>query len=325
MLTIWFLFKRYILKFVRNILLKIGFNPSDRTITISEKYVTAWFFYIVLYIAFLQIPNINTINVAIIHKLFYIIFAFSILIFLASAISKLIQKVIPEKTGIANVANFVIIFIGSAFILSYAINIKLASLFAGLGISSSVVGTIIFKDVLADPIAGISIIVSKQIVKGDFIKLDSGQEGTVIEVRLKVTILKEINNSIIIVPNSKLSYTVITSYHSDKEGVTASVSCKVAYGSDLKHVEETAFIVAQEIIDKNNDAIKTFKPLVRFSGFENSSINFNIFFRVKNTYAKFLIQHEILKNLYEKFNDKKIEIEIPTSHKITVLKKNNNV
>ncbi|MDR3275117.1 MAG: mechanosensitive ion channel family protein [Endomicrobium sp.] len=312
-LFIGFLFKKYVAKFIQNILLKTGHSLFDEMITMSRKYVSFWFFLIASYIAFLQAP-IRTI--AGINKLFYMVFAFSVVIFIASIISKLVQKSITKEIG-TNTIRFGIIFIGLILILNQA-GIKFPPILTALGFVSAAIA-LALKDTFAIFFAGINIIASKRIAKDDYIKLDSGQEGTVIEVNWRTTLLKEISNTVIIVPNDKLSSAIVTSFHFNKEGVTATVTCGVAYGSDLERVEKIALLATQEIIDKNNDAVKTFTPIVRFISFTNSSIEFTVFFRVKSVYKRLLIQSEVLKNLNKKLKEEKIEIPFP--QRIVTLKK----
>jgi small-conductance mechanosensitive channel len=85
----------------------------------------------------------------------------------------------------------------------------------------------------------------------------------------------------------------------------------VAYGSDLEFVEKTAVKAALEIINKCDDAVQSFTPIVRFNEFADSSINFTLYFKVKDIISKNFIRHEIFKNIYKKFAEAKIEIPFP--------------
>jgi small-conductance mechanosensitive channel len=202
-----------------------------------------------------------------------------------------------------------VIFVGLILILNQA-GIKLTPILTALGIGSLAVA-LALQDTLANFFAGINILLSEQIAKGDYIKLDSGQEGTIIEVNWRITLMKTISNAIISLPNSKLSSAIVTSFQFRKAEVSASVNYGVAYGSDLERVEKIAVLAAQEIIYKCEDSVKTYTPIVYFIGFEDSSINFTLIFRVKNVYARSFIQSEVFKNLYKKLKEEKIEIPFP--------------
>jgi small-conductance mechanosensitive channel len=306
--SVGFLLKKYFAKFIQNIFAKAGLVLLGEAFAISSNYISFWSFLISLYATFLIAPVKNM--SVVVHKLFYGIFAFSIVVFIASVLSKVFRKSVPEKIG-ANIIKFSVIFVGLILILNQA-GIKLTPILTALGIGSLAVA-LALQDTLANFFAGINILLSEQIARGDYIKLDSGQEGTIIEVNWRITLMKTISNAVISLPNSKLSSAIVTSFQFRKARaeVSALVNCGVAYGSDLERVEKIAVLAAQEIIYKFEDAVKTYTPVVYFIGFEASSINFTLIFRVKNVYARSFIQSEVFKNLYKKLNEEKIEIPFP--------------
>jgi small-conductance mechanosensitive channel len=304
---IGFLFKKYVTKFMQNILAKVGFILPDDMVIVSGKYISFWFFIIALYVAFLKSPVNNAAN-TIIHKSFYTAFAFSIVVLVASIASRFFRKFVHEKIG-SNIIKISIIFTGLALILSQ-IGIKLTPVLTLLG-GGTLAASLALKDTLANLFSGINILASKQISKNDYIKLDSGQEGTVLEVNWRTTLIREISNAIVTIPNSKVSSAIITSFHHQGAQVSVSINCGVAYGSDLNYVEKIAKLAAQEMIDEHENSIKTYAPIVHFTGFGDSSINFTLVFRVKDIYARAFMQSQVLKNLYKKFNETNIEIPFP--------------
>lgn len=217
---IGFLFKRYVARFVQNILAKIELVLHDKIVVITSGYISFWFFLIALYVGILKAP-INT-KSAVIDKIFYGVFAFSIDVLIASILSKLFRRAIQEKIG-SNILKFSITFIGLILILNQA-GMKLTPILTALGIGSLAVA-LALQDTLANFFAGINILASKQIARDDYIRLDSGQEGTVVEVNWRTTLIKEINNATIVVPNSKISSSIVKSYHFKKSEVTSSITC----------------------------------------------------------------------------------------------------
>jgi small-conductance mechanosensitive channel len=303
--SIGFLFKKYAVKFIRRLLAKTGFVLQEEVVAVFSNYISFWFFILALYSAFLKAP----IHVSVVaNKLLYGIFAFSVVIFAATIISRVVQKFIPEKIGV-NIIKFGVIFVGLVLILNQ-VGIKLTPILTALGIGSLAVA-LALQDTLANFFAGVNILASKQITRGDYIKLDSGHEGTVIGLNWRTTFIREISNTVIMVPNSKISSVIITNYHFHRSEVSVNINCGVAYGSDLEYVEKIAILATQEIINKYDDAVKDYPPRVRFTNFAESSIEFGLFFRVKDVYSLMLIKSEVLKNLYKKFNEEKIQIPFP--------------
>ncbi|MDR1086960.1 MAG: mechanosensitive ion channel family protein [Endomicrobium sp.] len=304
--TIGFLFKRYVARLIQNLLAKVGLVLNDKIVEMTSTYVSLWFFLIALYVSILKSP-LNTKSI-IIDKVFYVVFAFSIVTLIASIVPKFLQNTIQERIT-SNILKFFITLIGLVLILNQ-VGVKLTPILTALGIGSVAVA-LALQDTLANLFAGINILASKQIAKDDYIKLDSGQEGMVVEVNWRTTLIKEIYNTTIVIPNSKISSAIVSSYHFKKSEVTVSIACSIAYGSNLDRVEEVAKYAAKEIMDKYDSASKIYEPVVQFTDFADSSINFILYFRVKTAYAKAFIKSEVLKNLYRKFNDEGIEIPFP--------------
>jgi small-conductance mechanosensitive channel len=303
---IGFLFKRYVARLIQNLLAKVGLVLNDKIVVMTRTYVSLWFFLIALYVSILKSP-LNTKSI-IIGRVFYVVFAFSIVTLIASIVSKFLQRTIQERIA-SNILKFFITLIGLVLILNQ-VGVKLTPILTALGIGSVAVA-LALQDTLANLFAGINILASKQIAKDDYIKLDSGQEGRVVEVNWRTTLIKEIYNTTIVIPNSKISSAIVSSYHFKKSEVTGSIVCSIAYGSNLDRVEEVAKYAAKEIMNKYDSASKIYEPVVQFTDFAESSINFILYFRVKTVYAKAFIKSEVLKNLYRKFNDEGIEIPFP--------------
>lgn len=306
--SVGFILRKYAAKAIKNLFSKVGFALSSEIIVTSKNYISFWFFLIALYVAFLIAPLNNTNKI--IHRLFYGLFVFSVVTFIASILSKLLSRSIPEKIGI-NIIKFAIITAGLVLILNQ-LGVKLSPVLATLGFSTFPVA-LALQDTIKDFFAGIIIIAGKQIARGDYVRVDStGLEGTIVETNWRTTLVRDISNSVISVPNNKLLSSIVTSFHSSKSGIVASIKCGVAYGSNLDHVERVAILAIQGVIDKyDDDFVKTFTPMLQFTDFADFSINFTLIFKVKSVYRKNFMQSEALKNLYKKFNDEKIEIPYP--------------
>jgi small-conductance mechanosensitive channel len=301
-------FKKYFFNFVKFILSKFSIELQRWLINILNKYLYFWIFLLVSYIVLLKSSIIpNSYNI-IINKVFFGIFSFSIIILIAYIVSNFFQERVHERIG-SNIIKFTIIFIGLLLILNQ-IGIKITPIFTALGVTTVALALSI-QDIITNFFAGITILTSKQIMKNDYIKIDTGQEGTVIELNWRTILIKDISNAVIVIPNTKITSGVITNFRYLKSEITGSVSCGVSYDSDLDHVEKIAVAAAQEIINKCDDASKKYIPIVRFIKFDDSSINFSLFFKVKNAHARLLIQSEILKNLNKRFKEEQIKIPFP--------------
>jgi small-conductance mechanosensitive channel len=92
---------------------------------------------------------------------------------------------------------------------------------------------------------------------------------------------------------------------------SVSVGVGVAYDSDLKKVEQITVEVATKIQQTVEGAVKEHEPFIRYTEFADSSINFNVILRAADFVSQYLIKHEFIKALHERYNQEGIEIPFP--------------
>jgi small-conductance mechanosensitive channel len=168
------------------------------------------------------------------------------------------------------------------------------------------------QDTLANVFAGIHIILAKDISPGEFVRLDSGQEGFVENIGWRNTTIRTLPNDLVVVPNSKLSAAVVTNLSRPSPSHPLLVPCSVAYGSDLERVEAVALRVAGEVLAATEGGVPSEPPVVRFAEFADSGVNFNVILRVKDFPARFLVRHAFIKALHAAFLAENITIPYPT-------------
>ena len=86
---------------------------------------------------------------------------------------------------------------------------------------------------------------------GDYIKLNSGEEGYVTDITWRSTAIRGLGGNMIIIPNSKLSQAIVTNYYLPDKKMSSSVQVAVSIGADVERVEkillETALAGTREI------------------------------------------------------------------------------
>ena len=113
------------------------------------------------------------------------------------------KKVKSEVINVGiKIVNFIIMIIGLLVVLHFA-GANLTTVLSGLGIGGFAVA-LAAKDSLANFFGTLSILLSDVFSQGDWI-VASGQEGTVVEIGLRVTTLRTFDNAIIAIPNSILA------------------------------------------------------------------------------------------------------------------------
>ena len=154
---------------------------------------------------------------------------------------------------------------------------------------------------LSNIAGGIMIIIFKPFKVGDYIETSS-YAGTVKEIYVFHTILKTIDNKIIVVPNGELSNNPITNYSSMEERML-DLEINISYDNDIDKVREILLDIAI-----NNDLVLKDKDiLVKVKGHGDNSIVMLYRMWVKNTDywdLKFCVLEEIKK----RFDKNKITI-----------------
>ena len=155
---------------------------------------------------------------------------------------------------------------------------------------------------------------------GDYIKLSSGEEGYVEDIGWRTTRIKMLANNIIIIPNSKLSQSIITNYYYPEKRMSLVIPIGVSYDSDPDRVEKILVEEAQKAAGEIAGFLKEPPPFVRFiPGFGDSSLNFTLICQVAEYADQYLVQHELRKRIFKRF--RKEGIEIPFQIRTVYLKK----
>ena len=204
-----------------------------------------------------------------------------------------------------------IIILGFVFLIILdRLNITITPFLASLGIGGLVVA-LALQDTLANFFSGIYIFVDKPIRIGDYVMLESGQEGYVTQIGWRSTRIRMLPNNIIIVPNTKLVGSQITNFYLPETEMAVLVQVGVSYQSDLERVERVTIEVAREVLQQVEGGVKEFEPFIRYHTFSDFSINFTVILRAKEYVHKYLITHEFIKRLHRRYQLEGIEIPFP--------------
>lgn len=221
----------------------------------------------------------------------------------------LISPALPVSSLTRNVAWALIAVLGLLVILN-GLGLSITPMLTALGIGGLAVA-LALQDPLANFFAGLFITLAGQIRVGDYVKLDSGQEGCVVDFSWRSTRLRMLANNLIVVPNAKLAQAIVVNHHLPSQDLAVLVEVGVDYASDLRRVERVVVEVGRDIMREIPGGVPEFEPFVRYHTFGDSSINFTVILRAKEFVDQYLIKHEFVKRLHTRFNDEGIVIPFP--------------
>lgn len=191
------------------------------------------------------------------------------------------------------------------------LGISVAPLLTALGVGGLAVA-LALQDTLANLFAGIHVLLEKSVRVGDFIRLESGQEGYVTDITWRTTRIRMLPNNVVVIPNSKLAQSVVVNYHLPEPRMSLLIQVGVSYDADPDRVERMLVEEARKALGEIPGLLGEPEPFVRFiPGFGESSLDFTLVCQVEEFAAQYLVQHELRKRIFARFRAEGIEIPYP--------------
>lgn len=244
--------------------------------------------------------------------------AAGIVLLLSFLIAKIIRSVVENKMaekGIEDehkevqllggrVTYVIVLTIGATVSLKIA-GIDLTTIIAAVGFGIGFA----LKDLIMNFIAGIMIILGRHFTIGDFIKIN-GVLGRVMEIQSRVTILRAIDGTKVVVPNADLFSNTVTSYTSNPFR-RLEVVTSVDYRGNL----ENAIRVCMRAVKKTKGILAEPKPAILIGEFGDSNIDIKVRAWVESKSAWLKIKSNLILNLKKAYDD----YNIPLAWNVTQL------
>lgn len=203
------------------------------------------------------------------------------------------------------------IFIIGFLIVLDTFGISIAPALTALGVGGLAVA-LALQDTLSNLFAGIQLVITQQIQKGDYIELESGESGYVVDISWRVTKIRSILNYVIVIPNAKLSSSIMKNYHQPEEPMTIIVRVGVHYDSDLQLVKRALAEETLKVVQANKECcLATFEPRIRFGGFQDSSIEVKVLFRVMEFDDQYYMISEMVEAIHGRLRKEGVVIPFP--------------
>lgn len=236
-----------------------------------------------------------------------VLVTFSVTMSASTIVGKIVGRSVQSTdlpvpaTGLAYaVIKGTVIAIGFVIILSQ-MGVAIAPLLTALGVGGLAVA-LALQDTLANLFAGIHILVDKPIRVGDVLRLESGQEGTVLDITWRTTRIRTFQNNLVVIPNSKLSQSVMTNFSLPEPQVSLQIPVSVDYASDPRRVEQVLRDLARTAATEVPGLLTEPAPLARFApGFGPASLDFTLSVTVAAHADQIAVQSELRARIVERF------------------------
>ena len=218
---------------------------------------------------------------------------------------------LPVTTLSQNLAQLFVVLLG-ILVLLHNLGFAIAPILGALGVGGLAVA-LALQDTLSNLFAGFYIAVARQIRLGDYIKLNTGEEGYVSDITWRSTAIRSLGSNMIIIPNSKLSQAIVTNYHLPESRMSASLQVSVTYEADEERIEKLLLEVAKGASAEVPGMLADPAPSVAFDpGFAEWSMGFTVNFYVTEFASQFGVRNELRKRILKRFREERVGIPYPT-------------
>ncbi len=155
-------------------------------------------------------------------------------------------------------------------------------------------------------VSGLILLFERPIKVGDWIVVSSG-EGTVKRISVRSTEIETWDRSSIIVPNSELISSSVTNWTHKDRWTRLIIPVGVSYDSDPREVVK----ILEGVINANSKVMRFPEPYVFFSGFGDSSLDFELRVFLRETSDRIPMLTELRIATFEALKAAGVEIPFP--------------
>ena len=217
---------------------------------------------------------------------------------------------LPVTTLTQSLAQISVLILGILILLSY-FNVRITPILTALGVGGLAVA-LALQDTLSNLFGGFYVAVAGQVRLGDYIKLNTGEEGYVTDIGWRVTTIRALANNLIIVPNSKLSQAIVTNFYLPEKRMGTSFVVTVGYESDLAGVEGAIQEVLAGAVKDIPGLIPDPAPSLQFEpGFGESGIALTVGYQVQEFASQYPVRNELRRRIYLKLRERDVRLGYP--------------
>jgi len=221
-----------------------------------------------------------------------------------------LQGVIEEKEAVVLLSTrairFILISVGVVVVLAN-LGFNISALLTAFGIGGLAI-SLAAQETIANMISGIIILMDQPFRVGDRIEIQGLDTwGDVVDIGMRTTRIRTLDNRMVIVPNSTISKNQIVNYTFPDPRYRIQTEIGVAYGSDLRQVRE---VITQAL--RGIDSVLTDKPVdILFMEFGDSAMILRVRWWVESYQDARRITDRVNEAIYQAMAQAQIEMPAP--------------
>lgn len=230
----------------------------------------------------------------------------------AKVVCRVLEKNMNKRLKLSSGVTYAIIrfchygiIMFGVFIAAQTIGLNLGSLAVVFGFLSVGIGFGL-QNVTSNFISGLILLIERPVAVGDFVNV-GGETGSIRHINMRSTVVKTMDNVMIVVPNSKFIEENVVNWSLEDSRVRFDCPVGVAYGSDVPKVKQVLLDVAGD----HEDVLKHPVPEVRFKEFGNSSLDFSLLVWISDPTQRARVRSDLNYKIDDGFRANNIEIPFP--------------
>jgi len=205
---------------------------------------------------------------------------------------------------LSRIIHYILMIVGAVLAFQF-VGIDLTGLAVVLGFLSVGIGFGL-QNVTSNFVAGLILLFERPIKAGDRVTVGD-KEGDVMEINIRSTTIRTLNNIAVIVPNSEFVSATVVNWSYGDQRVRLEIDVGVSYGSDLVTVLRTL----EEIATQHAEILQEPAPEVLHMGFGDSAWNMRLRAWISRPQRHLQVRSEVNCAIVTKFRENGIEIPFP--------------
>ncbi len=156
------------------------------------------------------------------------------------------------------------VYIIAAVVILAALGVNISAMVAAIGASGLIIG-LALQETLTNFFAGFYILLTGKIKVGDFVQFETF-EGTVEDITWRTTIIRRANNALLIVPNQRMSTSVLSVFRAEQTPVMVRLELLVEPSAELARAQQAVHAALAALVASGSVAGLCAEPppVVRF-------------------------------------------------------------
>ncbi|MEP3889554.1 MAG: mechanosensitive ion channel domain-containing protein [Hellea sp.] len=162
------------------------------------------------------------------------------------------------------------------------------------------------QKIIANFVSGLIILFERPVRIGDYVTIGD-QSGTVSRIQIRATTLADLDNREILIPNEALISERVTNWTLSNSTTRMTIHVGIAYGSDTDKARE----IMLKVLSDNKRVLRNPAPSVLFTGFGDSSLDFQLRVYLSNFEDRWPVTHVIHTDINKALESAGIPIPFP--------------